>query len=157
MNPAFPIALRKALETALSSLPLDQQGGRGNGDTQRPARVFIGDMPPKKREFYDLPCVLLIPAQGWQEDGEACATVGLMCCVYNAEEGDREGAEMDMALLLNAVTRALMPFRKAPLEKRFRLVPDSEGRYLRWDKTDKQPRPYAQAGIISQWRMKGLE
>ena len=49
MNPAFPIALRKALETALSSLPLDQQGGRGNGDTQRPARVFIGDMPPKKR------------------------------------------------------------------------------------------------------------
>lgn len=157
MNPAMPLALKKALETALANLPLDRQGGRGKRDGEGPARVFIGDMPPKKGEVYDLPCVLVIPAQGWEETGEACATVGLVCCVYNAEEGDREGAEMDVALLINAVTRALMPFRQTPLEKKFRLVPDAEGRYLRWNKNDMQPRPYVQASILSHWRMKGVE
>ncbi len=157
MNPALPLALKKALETALADLALERQGGRGKGDAQRPARVFIGDLPAKKEEVHDLPCVLVIPAQGWEEGGESCATVGLVCCVYNGEDGDREGAEMDMALLINAATRALMPFRQTPLERKFRLVPDAEGRYLRWDKTDTQPRPYAQASLISHWRMKGVE
>lgn len=153
MQSAFLTVLKKHLEQALKPLLLVRQG-----DTVRPTRIFIGDLPVKQTERDDIPCVLLMPVSGYQQSGEACISVGLICCVYNNEEGDREGAEMDIALLLSTVTQALMPCVTAPLEHRYRLVPDSRtGFLLPWEKSDTQPRPFMQATLLSHWRMKGLE
>lgn len=153
MQPAFITVLQKHLEQALASLPLVRQN-----ETVRPPRIFIGDLPVKQTERDDIPCVLLMPVSGYQQGGEAGISVGLICCVYNNEEGDREGAEMDIALLLSAVTQALMPCVTAPLASRYRLVPDPRtGFLLPWEKSDTQPRPFMQATLLSIWRMKGLE
>lgn len=164
MNPFFLPTLKKHLETDLAPLSLV---GRGKGDvpdTVRPVRVFIGDLPPKKPGGIPaelpgahFPCVVLVPGGGFQHEGEAVVTVGAICAVYSPENGDAEGAENELTLLLSGVAKSLWPCRSAPLDRRYRLCADTAGRYFGWERAEGQPRPYAQATIVSLWRMKGLE
>lgn len=159
MLATFLPALKAHLVSALAPLHLIRPKDKNTEATLSAPQVFIGDLPSKQADREDFPCVLLVQVGGGQGEGETQLTVGLICCVYNAEEGDREGAEMDMALLISAVTQALMPCAASPLNRRYRLVPDPRGQdtFLPWKKSDEQPRPYMQATIVSHWRMKGFE
>lgn len=163
MNPFLLPSLKERLLTDLATLQLECRHAEATEERQA-VQVFIGDLPPKKRkpgtidplqEFF--PCIVIVPVAGQEDSGEAAVTVALVCGVYNAEDGDAEGAEMDMALLLSRVRQSLTPCLKEALDKRYRLTPDSKGRLFPWEKSDMQARPYMQATMMTQWRMKGLE
>lgn len=158
MNPLLAPLLKEHLSRELSSLTLVGQSGQE--DAARPPQVFIGDLPAKRREkdAREIPCVVIVPLSGFQQEGACVTEVALICAVYNKEEGDGEGVEGDMALLLNALTRALVPCANgAPLGRRFNLVSDQKGRMLPWSKDDKQPQPFMQAIMTSTWNSKGWE
>ncbi len=164
MSPLFLPALKARLLADLADLRLDWRGSGECVEPCRPVRVFIGDLPPKKRHAGDtdklddrFPCVLLVPVSGHSNDGEDAVTVALICGVYCGEEGDAEGAEMNLALLLSRIRQSLTPCLKTPLERRYRLTGDAKGRLFPWEKSDMQPRPYIQATVMTEWRMKGLE
>lgn len=162
----FLPALKARLLTDLAELRLALRPSAvsGSGEEFRTVQIFIGDLPPKRRRSGDtealddrFPCVVLVPLSGQTESGEDAVTAALICGVYCGEEGDAEGAETDMALLLSRIRQSLAPCLKEPLEARYRLTPDEKGRLFSWEKTDMQPRPYMQATLMTQWRMKGLE
>ncbi len=154
MNTAILPALKKHLEEGLCVRLLGQSEG---GDAVTPVRVFIGDLPPPEKGRKPFPCIILVPLGGHHEGGMETATIALICCVYNPETGDAEGAEQDLARLLSDVTRVLGPFRESYLMRRFSLVPDSRGRFLYWEKAETKPRPFIQATMLSCWQMKGWE
>lgn len=91
--------------------------------------------------------------------GEILQEVVLLCCVYNAEEGDGQGAEMDLSVLVSSVAGALRPCLDTPLGSRFRLAFDDKGRWLRWERAGEptQPRPYAQIAVSALWASPGWE
>ena len=158
MNAFLVPLLRKHLVQALSGLMLVQQSGQD--DVPRPPQVFIGDLPAKRQEkdAREIPCVVVVPLSGFQQEGANVTEVALVCAVYNKEDGDAEGVEGDMALLLSAVTRALMPCANGvPLGRRFVLGPDHKGRLLPWAKDEKQPKPFMQATMTSIWTSQGWE
>ena len=94
---------------------------------------------------------------GHHEERGETAVIALICCVYNPEPGDAEGAEQDLAILMSGITRVLGACRETPLKRRFQLVPDHRGRLLAWEKAETKPRPCLQAVMLSQWTMKGWE
>lgn len=158
MNPRLLPLLQAHLQQALSTLTLVGQSGKD--DIPRSPQIFIGDLPTKRREkdAREIPCVVIVPLSGHQQDGATVAEVALVCAVYNKEEGDAAGCEGDMALLLSAITRALVPCANgAPLGRRFNLEADSKGRLLPWTKDDKQPQPFMQAVMTSLWTGQGWE
>lgn len=162
MNFQLTLALKKHLETELAGLNLVHQSDDGR-DQAGPPRVWIGDLPPKRRKDAagrEIPCVVIVPHAGHQEDGHGMETVALVCIVYNPEDGDGEGGENDMSILISGIFKALMPALESkgrPLANRFVLEPDNRGRILPWEKSGQQPRPFLQAAITSQWRYKGWE
>lgn len=158
MSPLLAPFLKEHLARELSSLALIGQCEQS--DAARPPQVFIGDLPAKRRErdAREIPCVVIVPFSGFQQEGSCVTEVALICAVYNREEGDGEGLEGDMALLLNAVSRALMPCANGiPLGRRFNLCPDNKGRLLPWSKDEKQLQPFLQATMTSTWTCKGWE
>ena len=160
MNPFFLPALKKHLEADLVSLGLVGRGAGEAPDTLRPVQVFVGDLPAKtlgEHPADPFPCVLLVPGGGFTQDGEAVVTVGAICAVYSPENGDAEAVENELSLLLSGVAKSQWPCRNQPLDRRYRLCADSAGRYFVWERAEGQPRPYAQATLVSHWRMKGLE
>ncbi|WP_300908886.1 hypothetical protein [uncultured Desulfovibrio sp.] len=176
MSPFFLPALKARLLADLAdfrlegrgSSPCRQDGGQPRSATgrhpDRSVQIFIGDVPPKKRRPGDaealddpFPCVVLIPLSGQADGGEDAVTVALVCGVYCGEEGDAEGAETTLALLLSRIRQSLAPCLKTPLERRYRLTEDAKGRLFPWEKSDMQPHPYIQATVMTHWRMKGLE
>jgi hypothetical protein len=144
----------------LAGAPLPEENV---SDASCPPQVFVGDMPPKRKDkTRDVPCVVLIPLTGHHEveEGhtEAVSVIALVCVVFNPEEGDAEGGEADLAALLSAITGTLLPCAQGvPLAKRFVLEADSKGKLLSWVKGEEQPRPFLQATMTSQWRYKGWE
>ena len=44
---------------------------------------------------------------GHHDGGMEAATIALICCVYNPETGDAEGAEQDLARLMSDTGRVL--------------------------------------------------
>lgn len=163
----FLPVLKARLLADLADLRLDCRTSAASASQKKSAcavRVFIGDLPPKKRGSGDtevlddrFPCIVLVPLSGQTDSGEDAVTVALICGVYCGEEGDTEGAETDMILLISRIRQSLIPCLKEPLEARYRLTPDEKGRLFPWEKSDVQPRPYVQATLMTQWRMKGLE
>jgi hypothetical protein len=158
--------LKEHLEEALAALKLAGPPVEEKGDpTIRSPQVFVGDMPPKRREANarEIPCVVLVPMSGHHEDNgdgstEAVAVIALLCVVYNPESGDAEGGEADLAALLSAITGALLPCAHGlPLHRRFVLAPDVKSRFLAWEKGQEQPRPFLQAIMTSRWHFKGWE
>lgn len=149
-------AMKSALEATLPELPLATPGRVPHPEGQRAANVFIGDLPPKKPEGPDqeFPFVLLQAKTGHLTDTENMAEVLLRLGVYSREEGDNgEAAENDLSNLVSLVSRVLKPYAAAPLESRYVLEADGKGRFLFWERPDKQPQPYAEAWMISLWRM----
>ena len=132
-------------------------GQTAEGDAVQPVQVFIGDLPPPENGWKPFPCIILVPVNGYHEEGGETAVIALICCVYNPEPGDAEGAEQDLAILMSGITRVLGACRETPLKRRFQLVPDHRGRLLAWEKAETKPRPFLQAVMLSQWTMKGWE
>lgn len=164
MNPFFLPVLKKRLEADLTDLNLIGRGHGGQPDALKPVRIFIGDVPPKKPGEKDgdtFPCVVLVSGGGFVREGEEIVTVGCICAVFNPENtigtGDAEGAEMDVGLLVSGVMRSLAPCATEPLDRRFMLTTDNAARLFVWEREAAQPRPYAQATVMTHWRMKSFE
>lgn len=155
MNPHILPALKTYLTDGLADLHL--LGQTAKGDTIQPVQVFIGDLPPPENGWKTFPGIILVPVNGYHEEGGETAVIALICCVYNPEPGDAEGAEQDLAILMSGITRVLGACRETPLKRRFQLVPDHRGRLLAWEKAETKPRPFLQAVMLSQWTMKGWE
>ena len=168
MSAVLQMRLKAHLEEALR--PILLLGQSDAGDVECAAQVFIGDMPPKRQNRAkpgqppsddsgrNLPCVVIVPVTGRQEDGESVTTVALICVVYNPQSRDAEAAEADLAVMLSTVTGALAPCANGePLARRFNLEADSRGRLLPWVKSEAQPRPFLQATMTSIWRYRGWE
>ena len=112
----------------------------------QPVQVFIGDLPPPENGRKPFPCVILVPVNGHHEERGETAVIALICCVYNPEPGDAEGAEQDLAILMSGITRVLGACRETPLERRFQLVPDHRGRLLAWEKAETKPKALPSGG-----------
>lgn len=162
------LRLKEHLSAALA--PLKLLGQSEPGDAQTAPRVFIGDLPPKRRNtpertIREVPCVVIIPLSGHieREDGAATsvALIALSCCVYNPDreiEGDLTGVESDLANLVSAVQGALLPCAEGEaLARRFVLIPDEKGKMLAWARPEEQPGPFASATITSRWAYKDWE
>ncbi|MDR2573268.1 MAG: hypothetical protein LBC94_02795 [Desulfovibrio sp.] len=162
------LRLKEHLSAALAWIKLYGQSDRGDVTTS--PQVFIGDIPPKRKNTPDrtvreVPCVVIVPLSGHieVEDGAATsvALIALSCCVYNPdreENGDVTGVESDLANLVSAVCAALLPCAEGePLARRFVLVPDEKGKTLAWVRPEEQPGPFASATITSRWHFKGWE
>lgn len=160
MIPLLLEAMKEKLAAGLNSLSLVHQSEQG--DIVGPPHIWIGDLPPKRKnnQWTGLPCVLLTPLSGHQGEEGAVVEVALICVVFNPEEGDGSGGENDLAVLLSAVTGLLIEAQASkgcPLADRFILEPDGRGRVLHWQKSDQQPKPFIQATMTSTWRYKGWE
>ena len=153
-------ALKKALQKALAETLLTKHG-RGKDATPELAapNVFVGDLPPRSKGESAFPCVIITPVSGHGEGGELYEEVAILAGVYNAEEGDAEGAEMELALLRSRIIRFLREALDVPVEAKFTCVRDEKERFMRWQRTDPlgQPRPFAQVAIISRWSIPGWE
>lgn len=162
MNFKLTLAIKEHLASALSGLSLVIQAANGEKKAGPPC-IWIGDLPPKRgkdKPDREIPCVIIIPLAGHQEDGCGIEAVALVCIVFNPEDGDGEGGENDLSVLISTIQGALMPALESagePLSRRFILEPDNRGRVLPWEKSGQQPRPFLQATITSQWRYKGWE
>ena len=82
---------------------------------------------------------------------KACLTDGLadLHLLGQTAEGDAEGPEQDLAILMSGIVRVLGACREMPLERRFQLVPDHRGRLLAWEKAETNPKPFLQAAMLS--------
>ena len=156
-------AIKKYLTERCAHLNLESpEPGADGKPVVRPPRVFIGDFPAKReagKDAREVPCILLTPVGGYVEGGEAYVDIAAILMVYNPEQGDGEGMEMDLAVLLNAVCGALRRCLELPLEQRFRLERDEKDRIYRWQRSGEPntPRPYVQLTILSRWMMPGWE
>lgn len=119
MNTRILPALKACLTDGLADLHL--LGQTAEGDAVQPVHVFIGDLPPPENGRKPFPCIILVPVSGHHEEGGETAVIALICCVYNPEPGDAEGAEQDLAILMSGIARVLGACRETPLERRFQL------------------------------------
>ena len=153
-------ALRGALEPKLATLPLptrsrEKHPPQGGPESLRSATVYIGDLPPKKAgEEIQPPFVVLQDLNGKHLDGFHYVQVGLRVSIWNE---DPEGALNDLHNLMSLLIRACGAFRSAPLDGRYKLVPDDDGAVCNWFRPDEQNPPFREGYIITRWHMAGLE
>ena len=77
------------------------------------------------------------------------------CRTGRATEGyPGEGCENDLHNLLATIRHALMGYRNTALNGRYILDKDSSG-WLPWTRPDEQAPGFAEAYILSQWKMQG--
>ena len=156
-------ALKKHLEEATAHLHMVSPEKDKNGKPiVRSPKVFIGDFPAKReggKDAREFPCILLTTVSGYGEGGEECVDIAAIAAVFNEENGDGEGLEMDLALLVSNISRALRKCLHTPLEERFALERDEKGRTYRYQRSGdpNQPRPFAQMTVISRWTAPGWE
>ncbi len=160
MIPLLLEAMKAKLMAGLKDLSLVHQSEQGN--KAGPPHVWIGDLPPKRnpKDWSGIPCALLTPLGGHHSEEGAAADVALICVVFNPEDGDGSGGENDLANLISKITGLLieaLDSKGCPLDGRFVLEPDRQGRILPWQKSDQQPKPFIQATMTSTWRYKGWE
>ncbi|MDL2268872.1 hypothetical protein LJC71_04950 [Desulfosarcina sp. OttesenSCG-928-A07] len=157
------LAMKEALTADCSDLFLSCPEKNADGkDTARPPRVYVGDFPAKRQtgqEAREFPCVVLSPVSGFSSEGQEFCDVAAFLCVYNNEQGDAEGLEMELAQLQNAVSRFLTRAMFNPLDRRYQVVADEKGRIYRWQRNSdlETPRPYLQMAVISRWAMPGWQ
>ena len=94
MNTSILPALKTCLTDGLADLHL--LGQSADGDAIQPVQVFIGSLPQPEASK-PFPCVILMPVSGHHGGGVENICITLICCVYNPETGDAEGAEQDLA------------------------------------------------------------
>lgn len=150
-------ALRDALITELATLPLPTRTReiRPEQEQLRPAKLHVGSLPPKTVEGFDAPEILIQAMNGHEsDDGFAHMEVALRFVVWNEEI---EGAENDLHNLIGLVRRKVMSCRQFPLAGKFVLTADSQGKFAPWARPDEQAPPFAEAHIITNWNMQGME
>lgn len=154
-------ALRGLLEPELATLPLpgrrrpERCGPEEAVLEERPARVFIGSMPPKLNDALEVvPFVLLQPLTGHDRQGLHHVEVALRLAV---RDEDPEAAENDLHNLISLVRRCIMGAGRVPLVGRYRLEDNGRDEIAPWTRPDEQAPPYAEAYILTHWAMKGLE
>ncbi len=160
MIAGFLPALKKALESAFADVKFSRnQRDPKAQPTLAAVQVFIGDLPPTAQRESLFPCVIVTPMSGEGTDGELYEEVAFLAGVYNGEQGDAEGAEMELALVRSRIARFLREALDVSVESRFTCVRDEKNRYMRWQRADLlgQPRPFAQVAIISRWSIPGWE
>ena len=81
MNTRILPALKACLTGGLTDLHL--LGQTAEGDAVQPVQVFIGDLPPPENGRKPFPCIILVPVNGYHEEGGETAVIALICCVYN--------------------------------------------------------------------------
>lgn len=154
-------SLRDCLTGPLASLPLACAPRQGMTTADKaaptaPAKIHIGHMPTKNlpNAGYEAPFVL-IQAMGGHEspDGFARAVIALRVCVWNDEP---EGAENDLHNVLACIRHALLPFRNTALEGRYILEADESGALAPWTRPDEQAANFAEAYVLTNWKMQGL-
>lgn len=154
--------LRDTLAGSLAALPLAcaPRQGKIREDGEAPlaacANIHLGHMPAKNLPAagYEVPFVL-IQALGGHEgmDGFARAVIALRVCVWNDEP---EGAENDLHNLLAGMRHALLPFRSKALAGRYILEADESGAFAPWTRPDEQAANFAEAYVLTNWKMQGL-
>ena len=151
-------ALRAMLEPLLATLPLSTRQRQtrpepGQAPT-RPATVCVGSLPAKKEGGeYDAPLVLIQMMSGHDEDGASHAVIALRLVVWNE---DGEAGENDLQNLLGLLRRTVLACKQQPLDGRYVLEPDERGRFAFWDRPDDQPPHFAEAFILTNWKMQGI-
>ena len=150
-------ALRKSLEPQLATLPLRswQRHTRPEPGQEmlRPATVRVGRLPAKEGDASDAPFVLIQPMHGHDEDGCSYTTIALRVLIWNE---DGEAGENDLQNLLGLLRRAVLACKQDPLDGRYVLEPDERGRFAFWDRPDDQPTHFAEAFILTNWKMQGI-
>lgn len=156
-------ALRDGLTGPLASLPLacaprQSVAKKGESDASLTARakIHLGHMPAKNLPAagYEVPFVLIQALGGHESsDGFARAVIALRVCVWN---DDPEGSENDLHNLLATLRHAVLPFRSAALEGRYILESDESGAFAPWTRPDEQAANFAEAYVLTNWKMQGL-
>lgn len=150
-------SLRDALIPELATLPLPTRTVEilPEQEQRRPARVHVGMLPPKTAEGFNAPEILIQAMNGHEnDDGFAHMEVTLHLVVWNEEP---EAAENDLHNLLSLVRRKVLSFRQLALANKFVLTTDSQGKFAPWARPDEQILPFAEAYIITNWNMQGME
>ena len=153
-------SLKKALQEALAEMRLTKHSRDKAAEPSFVApTVFVGDLPPRSARESVFPCAIVTPVSGHAEGGELYEEIAILAGVYNSEDGDAEGAEMELALLRSRIIRFLRESLDMPVDAKFTCVRDEKGRFMHWQRTDPlgQPRPFAQIAIISRWSIPGWE
>lgn len=146
-------ALRAALAKDLAALPLPAPAGAS--PAWRVPEVFVGSLPPVAAEgASQAPYVLIRALKGHEREGQQHVEVRL-CVAVRGE--DRETVENDLHNLLARVRQTVLREGGAALNGKYRLTSDSEGRLAPWARLDGQDALWAEAGIITNWSMKGME
>lgn len=148
-------ALRVQFKAEFTHLPLVTRKRTSNEHACTMPKIYVGNLPAKTAsDTWDAPLVL-IQAMGGHEspDGFARAVIALRVCVWNDEP---EGAENDLHNVLACIRHALLPFRNTALEGRYILEADESGALAPWTRPDEQAANFAEAYVLTNWKMQGL-
>lgn len=146
-------ALRAALVKDLAALPLAAPAGASSA--WRIPQVFVGSLPPAAAEgAFQAPYVLIRALQGHEREGQHHAELRLRMAVQGQ---DRESVENDLHNLLACVRQTVLREGRAALDGKYRLTPDAEGRLAPWARLEGENPLWAEAGILTNWSMKGME
>ncbi len=158
--------VKAALEPNLERLPLPVRGRDANDEavqtatdeeTLRPAKVYLGSMPPTSNEaFSAAPFIVIQPLNGF-DDEQGCYNVRLalrLCIVSD----DLEGAENDMQNLISTVRMALLSLPGNVLgDGQYRITEEAgNGGKAPWERPDDQVYPFIQAHIFTTWQTQGV-
>lgn len=155
---SHPYLLQCAIKDALAeTVGTTLHTCRATGDKEElaPLKIFIGDIPPRKRnEPEAVPCLCIQEQGGKDIDGMTFVELVIRIVVYSREVED---AAHELSNLIFAVRHALMPFCTRPLSQRYRLLCSDKGELLPWERPLEQQSPYAEAFVLSVWDYKGFE
>ncbi|WP_394027486.1 hypothetical protein [Desulfovibrio falkowii] len=152
-------ALRACIEPQLATLPLSARQRHTRPEpgqeTLRPATVHVGRLPAKEGgDTSDAPFVLIQSMHGYDEEGCSYTTIALRVLIWSE---DGEAGENDLQNLVALLRRAVLACRQQPLDGRYVLEPDERGRFAFWDRPDEQPPHFAEAYVLTNWKMQGLQ
>lgn len=137
--------------------PRGTENRRREMDETRPARIFIGSMPPTEQEAASAAPFVVIQAMDGEDDGglQTVRVAIRVCVAAGCDRDDCEAAENDLLNLVSQIRLWLLE-TDTVASGRFRMIPYGEnGAKLPWERPDEQVYPFLQAHIFSQWQTAG--
>ena len=123
--------------------------------------IYIGPLDYGLAEMAEkVPFVLIQAIRGYEGEGLHHVELALRLAVAGEElDGafNLVGAEQDLANLVSLTRRAVIGLKAAPLEGRYLLMADSQGRIAPWTRPSEQLDPFREAYIITAFAMKGVQ
>lgn len=122
----------------------------------RPARIFVGGMPPTAREAVSAAPFVVVQALGGHDvDGMHQVEIAIRVCVVGGDADD--GAEEDLHNLISCIRLRMLAIPGGLLAGgRFRHVMSAETGDMTWERPDEQVPPFLQAHIFSSWQQQGV-